>query len=152
MLYQLRKLSAQEQTIMLQAPIWVSLLIACADMEINEDEIKKAKEFIRLKTFTEESDVRNLYRELNEDIDHAIEVESHAMPFDGQERITYLSDKLAQLNKILPKLELRYAIQFHRTLKELALSVAQSEGGLLGIGTVSHKEEEFISLPMIETP
>ena len=44
MLYQLQKLSEQERLAVQQSPVWVTLLIACANHDIEESEIDRAKE------------------------------------------------------------------------------------------------------------
>ncbi len=41
MLYQLKNLSQEEQSIVLKSPIWVTLLIACSDFDIEEAEIER---------------------------------------------------------------------------------------------------------------
>lgn len=152
MLYQLRNLTESEKNVMVNAPVWVTLLIACADNDLHADEIKKAEEIINTRSFTENSDVRELYKELNEDFDHLVQIEINNLPLTGDERITQLVENLKQLNTIYPKLEHAYATQFHNSLKKLAALVAQADGGFFGIGSISYKEAEYIQLPMIETP
>jgi hypothetical protein len=152
MLYQLRKLSNSEQEIMLKAPIWVSLLVACADQHLDESELKTAKKLIHVKTFSEASDVRNLYREIELSIDQTVDEECAALPFDPVERIGYLQNKIEQLNALFPKLEHTYALQFYKSLKDLALHIAKAEGGVLGIGNINNEEYPFLKLPMLQKP
>ncbi|MBR9859269.1 hypothetical protein GYB22_00660 [bacterium] len=137
---------------MLKSPVWVSLLVACADQHLDEHEIETAKKIVHVKTFSEASDVRNLYTELDHNIDATVETESAAMPQDPKERIKYFEAKLAQLNDILPKLEHTYAVQFYKSLKNIALHIAKSEGGVLGIGNINDAEEHYLDLPMIQKP
>lgn len=152
MLYQLRNLNDSEKNVMVNAPVWVTLLIACADNDLNKDEIKKAQEIINTRSFTENSDVRELYKELNEDFDHLVQIEINNLPLNGEERIAQLVENLKQLNAIYPKLEHAYAAQFHKSLTKLATLVAQADGGFFGIGSISYKEAEYLKLPMIQQP
>jgi tellurite resistance protein len=152
LLYQLRNLTDIEKNAMVNAPVWVTLLIACADNDLNPDEIKKAAEIIHARSFSEESDVRNLYKEIDEDFNHLVQIEINNLPLVGEERIEQLTENLKQLNAIYPKLEHAYATQFHRSLQKLASLVAQADGGFLGIGSISYKEAEYIKLPMITAP
>ncbi len=152
MLYQLRNLSEKEQNVVINAPVWVTLLIACADNDLNRDEIKKAANVIHVRSLTEDSEIRNLYKEISEEFEHLVQIEINNLPLLGEDRITQLSDNLSQLNDIYPKLESTYATQFHKSLLKLASLVAQADGGLFGIGSISYKEAQYIKLPMITAP
>ena len=152
MLYQLRDLEQNEQNIMINAPVWVTLLIACADNNLNREEIKKAAKVIHLRAITEDSDVRNIYKELDEDFEHLVQIEINNLPLMGEDRISQLTENLEKLNAIYPKLDHTYAVQYHKSLLKLAALIAQAEGGLFGIGSISYKEAEFIHLPMIQKP
>ncbi len=152
MLNQLRNLNTEEKQVILRAPIWVSLLIAGADEDLDPTEIDKAKEVINIRTYTEDSELRALYKELNQDLDHAIQVEINHLPMVGEKRIANLEGKLQQLNAILPKLERAYATDYYNGLKRLAAIVAQSDGGFFGIGAISYKEAAYLQLQMINKP
>ena len=152
MLYQLRNLNEEEKSVIFNAPIWVTLLIACVDEDINPNEIDKAKEVINVRALTEDSEVRQLYKELTFDFERAVQNAINELPLEGTKRIAHLVANLEQLNPILKKLEHSYAVNFYDGLTRLAAVVANSDGGLFGIGAVSVKEEEYIGLPMIEKP
>ncbi|MBT8327050.1 MAG: hypothetical protein KJP21_04960 [Bacteroidia bacterium] len=152
MLYQLKNLSEEEQSVVTKAPIWVTLLIACSDSDINEDEIDRAKEIIHIKTYTTQNDVQDLYKELNLNLDSEIDQALISLSSVGSERLTFLEDNLKRLNKIFPKLDKSYASQLYNSLRSLALSVAQSEGGFFGIARISEQEQQFLKLPMLDKP
>lgn len=125
---------------MLNAPIWVTLLIAAADETIDRSEINKAKDVIAVRAFAEQGDLKKLYKEVSNEMDQAIQRAINELPLDGEERVAILSEKLEGLNTILPKLDKVYAINYVESLTRLASIVAQSEGGLFGIGSISHEE------------
>lgn len=151
MLFELRKLDSEEESVMLHAPIWTALLIGFADGELHDDELKKLREIIHVKTFAELNDVRKLYQELEkyEESAEILERELEVLPTNPQAREKYLIAGLTQLNDIFPKLSVEYSRQFLKSLKEIAAAVANADGGFLGFGSVSKAESKFIHLPMI---
>ena len=152
MLYQLQKLSAEEQTLVQRSPIWVTLLLSCADHDIDEAEIDRAKEIIHIKSFAVKNDVKNLYKDLDSHVDEEIDFALKSLSANGKERLAFLEQHIAKLNDIFPKLDHTYAVQLYNSLKSLAVSVAQSDGGLFGIGRISEEEAKYIELPMLKHP
>jgi hypothetical protein len=152
MLYQLQKLSSEEQTSIKRSPIWVTLLVACADYDIQEKEIDRAKEIIHIKSYALQNDLKNLYKELDANIEQEIDQALAAIPAAGNDRIQYLEEKISELNPIFEKLDSTFNKQLYKSLKSIALAVAQSDGGLFGVGRISHEEEHYISLPMLKKP
>ncbi len=152
MLYQLQNLSAEEQTLVQRSPIWVTLLIACADYDIKEEEIDRAKEIIHIKSFAVQNDVKNLYKNLDEHVDEEIDFALKSLSADGAERMLFLEQHIAKLNDIFPKLDHTYAKQLYNSLVSLATSVARAEGGLFGIRKIGQDEAKYIHLPMLQKP
>lgn len=152
MLYQLQNLSAEEQTLVRRSPIWVTLLIACADHNIEEAEIDRAKEIIRIKSFTLKNDVKNLYKNLDQHVDEEIDFALKSLSSDGKERLAFLEQHIAKLNNILPKLDQAYATQLYNSLLSLAVSVARADGFMFGINKISKDEAKYIHLPMLKKP
>lgn len=151
MLFELRKLNTDEETIVLQAPIWTALLIGFADGELHQDELDRLKELIHTKTYSELNDVRKLYQELKkfEEGTQLLEQELAVLPTNPTARIDYLTNNLSQLNDILPKLSVSYSRQYVRSLKQIAAAIANADGGFLGFGSVSQAESQYVHLPMI---
>ncbi len=152
MLYQLQKLSEQEQTLVRRSPIWVTLLIACADHDIEEAEINRAKEIIHIKSFTVQNDVRNLYKDLNQHVDEEIDFALQSLSADGKERLAFLEEHIAKLNGIFAKLDPTYATQLYNSLIGLAKVVARADGGLFGISKIGPDEAKYVNLPMLQKP
>ncbi len=152
MLYQLKNLSQEEQSIVLKSPIWVTLLIACSDFDIEEAEIDRAKEIMHIKTFTTSNDVQEVYKNLSENMDADIDTTLKTLSANGDERIEFITKNLSELNKILPKLDKTFAKQLYNSLKSLAFNVAKSDGGFFGIASISDQEEVLVKLPMIDKP
>lgn len=135
---------------MLKSPVWTAILIAAADGDINEDELDALKEVVHIKTFAEHNDVENLYEELEESLEETIQSVLNNLESQGKNRLNFLVSNLEKLNLVLPKLNATYARQYVNSLRSLAVSIANSSGGVLGIGTISWEEARYIDLPMIK--
>jgi len=90
MLYQLQKLSEEERIAVQQSPVWVTLLIACADHDIDESEIDRAKEIVHIKSFATQNDVKHLYKDLDSHIDQEIDNALRSLPAKRYECLVLL--------------------------------------------------------------
>lgn len=152
MLHQLRNLNQQEMDLLAAAPVWVMLLIACADQNIEEKEVNRGKEIIRIKSFAEKSDVRFIYSDLESQMDDIIDQSLKLLSADGEERMAFISAKLEELNEILAKIERSFAIQFYNSLRDLAIYVAQASDSFFGVISINMEEKKYIKLPMLKKP
>lgn len=150
MLFQLRELKESEQQIMMDAPVWVGILIGCADGKMTSQELKRIGEVIKTKTFSEHNDVHYLYTELaKNNLEENITGLFGQLTGTPEEKSKLASDKLAELNPILVRLNPTYAKQYRDSLHDVAVEVAKAAGGVLGIGSISHDEKELLNLPMV---
>lgn len=152
MLNQFTSLSQAEKDLILHAPLYVSVLIAGADGNINTDEKNRILELIHTKTFSERYELRELYKELDHDAAAELRQLIATVPNNTEERNALLSDKIAGLNKIFTKVDHAFAVQLYNSLKEFASYVATADGGWWGIGAVTAAEKDLIKLPMLENP
>ncbi|MCB0634110.1 MAG: hypothetical protein KDD15_30475, partial [Lewinella sp.] len=72
------------------------------------------------------------------------------LPNEVEERKQAISQKLARLNTILPKLDHFYARLYYNSLKSFADHVAHASGGVMGWLSVGFEEYKVIDLPMIK--
>lgn len=154
MLFQLRNLKDSEKETVKLAPIWVALYIANLDGKIEISELEKVKEVIHIKTYSEKNDVHYLYKELDNSsvLDDLIAGELTKLPQSVEERSAMLESRLAGLNQVFPKLDPEYTKQLYKSLRDIAVSVANAAGGVMGMGKITPEESEAIHLPMIEKP
>lgn len=152
MLHQLRNLNQQEMDLLAAAPVWVMLLIACADQNIEEKEVNRGKEIIRIKSFAEKSDVRFIFSDLESQMDDIIDQSLKLLSADGEERMAFISAKLEELNDVLAKIERSFAIQFYNSLRDLAIYVAQASDSFFGVISINMEEKKYIKLPMLKKP
>jgi hypothetical protein len=152
MLDHIHHLSEEEKNLVLQAPVYVSLLIAGADGHIQQEEQKRILELVHTKTFSEHYELRELYATLDHDLAEHLRQMMAALPEDTDERQAMLSGLLGRLNHIFPQLEKHFARRLYKNLREFAHYIAHADGGFWGISAVSDAEQQWIKLPMLEEP
>ena len=152
MLNHIQNLTEEEKELILNAPLFVSLLIAGADGNIDSDEKNRALELIHTKTFSERYELREMYKTLDRNAADEMRDMLAALPENTEERNQHLSDMLSRLNDIFPKLDASFAISLYENLRQFAHYVATAEGGWWGVGSIGTAEKVFVKLPMLNNP
>ncbi len=152
MLEFLNPLNPEEKHLLLEAPLYVSALIAGADGHINSEEKRRTLELVHTKTFSEKFGVRDIYRELDLHTSEHFDRLVNGLPEETTERQEFLSEKLAGLNTVLGKLNYSFAHRYYKSLREFAFYIATAEGGFWGINSVNNAEGHWVKLPMISEP
>lgn len=152
MLKNLVELKEEEKQLMIDAPLYVSILLAGADGEINSDEKKRTIELVHVKTYSETPALRDLYHEVEIDAQHRLNELLASLPDDLAARNEKLSSILEKINTILPKLEFHFAHRYYKSLRDFAHYVAETGGGFWKVGSVGEAEKVWVKLPMIQEP
>lgn len=152
MIPQLNRLSTEEQEFMLKAPILVAILIAGADGNIDRNEIREAMTLARKKQTKAGDGLTELYREIGEDFEDKLKILLRDYSVDAKQRNTVIVNELAQINSIFPKLDSNFSKNFYGSILDLAVKVAKSSGGLLGMKSIGAAEAMYVNLPMIKDP
>ncbi|NOT76130.1 MAG: hypothetical protein HOP08_14480 [Cyclobacteriaceae bacterium] len=150
MFKELEKLPGSEVELLAKAPLLVCILIAGADDEIDNKEIKGAIELAK-KSKTKAS-IAEFYRLVSEDFEDKLKIILQSLPQDSANRNLLISKELSQLNSILVKVDKIFSKDFYDSLRYIAKKIAESSGGLLGLKSVGEEEMKFIALPMIKDP
>lgn len=145
------KLDESEIELMLKAPILVCILIAGADGTIDKKEIKEGIA-VASKQKKSKSLLAQYFKEVSTDFEDKLLILTQAYPYLPSERSALIVQELEGLNKLFSKLDKEFAVAFYDMLRELALKIASSSGGLLGMRSVGSEEAEFVELPMINNP
>ena len=69
-----------------------------------------------------------------------------------KERAPKVIAELAQLNNILGRLDKEFSVELFESLKEIAVEIAKSSGGVLGLKSVGVEEAQYLTLNMIKDP
>jgi hypothetical protein len=152
MLQEFNKLSPAEVELMYKAPVLVCILIAGADGNIDNKEIKGAIALTEKKQNRSKSHLLPFYNELGQDFEDKLKIVIQEFPSSEAERSPLVVQALLGINPILKKLDRNFAIEFYSSLKEISSTIAESSGGLLGIKKVGDEEAKYVHLPMINDP
>jgi hypothetical protein len=143
------KLTESEVELMLKAPVLVCILIAGADGKIDRKEIREAIAQTRRKN---KPSLQGYLQEVSQDFEDKLKILIQSYPYEATQRNPILIDELSGLSVLWSKLERSFSAQFYQMLKELAVKIAGSSGGLWGLKSVDSTEAKFLELPMITDP
>lgn len=140
-------LNESEVNLLLKAPALITILIAGADNDIDDKEKSLGEKLVNYRTFTSDTKLHEYYEEVNENFESQLSTMiDNWKPGSGKE----ISNDLAGLNAILPKLDATYADLLKASWRSLAKKVAEADGGFVGFGSISKEESQLIDLSMIE--
>lgn len=152
MLYQLEKLNEAEKELVLNAPAYITILIAGADDDITESEIKRSLQLVHIKTYSESTEISDIYEKIDHDYEAHLNDLIDAMPKTLEARESFVIEKLSKLSEIMKKMDTRISHKYYLSLLSFAAFIARAAGGVFGFDRVSFREEKFVKLPMIEDP
>ncbi|HPI79937.1 MAG TPA: hypothetical protein PLM35_05325, partial [Cyclobacteriaceae bacterium] len=106
MINEFANLSSSEIELMLKGPILASILIAGADGNIDRKEIKASIELAKEKhKNAKSSHLAKFYLMVTEDFEDKLKVVLQGYPVDGDKRNAMITEELAGLNGLLPRLD-----------------------------------------------
>ena len=146
------KLTEEEINVLHSAPILVSILIAGADNEIDNSEIKKAVSISKDKQKRARASLLDYYKEIGNNFEDKLKVMIQGFPSSAKDRNPIIIEELEKLNDILPKIDSHFASEFYESLKDIAKKIAESSGGVLGYMAIGYEESKLIGLNMIDDP
>ncbi len=152
MIPQFNRLSQEEQEFMYKAPILVSILIAGADGDIDRSEIREGLAQSKKKNRNAGMELMELYRQISEDFEDKLKIVLQGYPVEASHRNSLIAEELTRMNSLFPKLDRGFAAQYYKSICDIAMKVAQSSGGLLGMNSVGSAEARYVKLPMIKDP
>lgn len=150
MIPEFEPLREDEIQVMLQAPVYVAILIAGADGKIDKSERREAIEVARSKQSRSREQLHELYVKVGEQFEANFNKLIDELPSGTDARISAITTELRKLNFILPKIDKNFAIKYHASLKDLAKRIAEASGGVLGYLSVSYEESKLMELKMIK--
>jgi len=145
-------LDEEEIEIMRRAPVLIAILIAGADNKIDKSEIKEALRISKYKPIKARNLLVEFYQLIGADFEYNLIEEIASLPREVRKRNPVIISELEKLNKILPKLDKKFAIQFYESMKDIAKRIAKSSGGVLGYISVDYEESKLMELKMIKSP
>jgi hypothetical protein len=152
MIPEFKKLTPEENELMLKAPILVCILIAGADGTIDRKEIHGAIALARDKQRKERGVLSTYYQIMGEDFEDKLKIAIQKYPVEATQRTPLVVEDLSKVNAIFPKIDPGFATEFYRSILDIAGKIATSSGGVLGMKSVGQEEAKYVGLPMIQDP
>ncbi len=152
MINYLDPLSEEEKLFLQKAPVLVAILIAGADNKIDKSEIKEALRISRYKPIKARILLKDFYSSIGDEFEYNLIEEIASLPREARKRTPLIVEELKKLNKILPKLDRKFAVQFYESMKDIAKKIAKASGGVLGYISVDYAESKLMELKMIKNP
>lgn len=152
MIPEFNRLNTEETDIMFKAPFLIIILIAGADDKIDKHEMKQAIAISKLKLKRARRELVEYYNIVGQDFEDKLKIFIHDLPKDTGERNEEISKELAKLNDIFPKLDKKFAVNFYESMKDMAVKIAESSGGVFGFMSVGYEESKVVDLKMIREP
>ncbi|MEM6699795.1 MAG: hypothetical protein AAF599_15440 [Bacteroidota bacterium] len=145
------ELTEQEKQILFDAVPLITILIAGADDNIDEVEMKSAEKLAHIRTFDERSEeVKDYYEQIDGMVEDRINSYLTMLSKDRTERMNQVSAELAKLNPVLAKMDACYAAALYQSFLSFAKHIARASGGILRFLTIDPKEHKVVDLPMLE--
>lgn len=150
MIKEFEKLREDEVDVLMKAPVYVAILIAGADGEIDKSERREAIAIANNRQSRSREQLSEYYKHI--DFDAEFERLVDELPSGTEERTTAIIRELRKLNFIMKKVDRPFAVKLHASLKDLAKKVAEASGGVLSYLTVSYEESKLMELKMLQDP
>ncbi len=147
-----KDLSEKESSLVVNAIAYITILIAGADGNIDNKEKEWAAKVTKIRSYNLPIGLKDYYKLVGENYQNTLDELIDSLPNDVEERKSIIHNILSELNDILPKLNRNFSIQLVESYRSFAEHVAKASGGFIGIGSISSKEKELISLEMITYP
>jgi len=152
MIQEFKELTEEEVDFMLRVPALICTLVAGADSNIDNSEIRESIAISKLKQTRARKALIEYYRAVGKNFESQFKEFNDSYPKNVDERNLLIIAELEKVNPILKKLDRSYSIKFYNSIKDLANKIAESSGGVLGFMSVSYAESKLIKLDMIKDP
>ena len=146
----LSNLNHEEYKILKSIPALVTILVGFADDNFNEHEIHMGELSTAFRKRAGNTIVKDYFEWVYNDYSHIFkQVYAEAKQMNQEDRLNQISEQIAQVNHILPKIDRNYALALVDSWRGLAKAIAHASGGMFGRFAVSFGESEVMDLNMI---
>ena len=149
MIRELEHLSQTEIEQLVDAVPLITILIGGADGKLDKDEKDWARKITEIRTYNSSDDLNEFYKLVGESYTKKVDSFLESFPNQIEDRTNLISEKLADLNEIMSKLDNTFGSELYESYKSFAEHVAKASGGFLRFFNVSNEEKKLIDLPML---
>jgi hypothetical protein len=126
-----KNISEQENEALKKFPVYVSLLAADSDGKLDEAEKKLAVKFSHIKTYSCDPLLTEFYKEADIVFENNIDELDKNLPVIKAQREATIKKELANLEKIVLKLDEEYVSVMHRSMKSFKEHVSKAHHNVL---------------------
>jgi hypothetical protein len=131
MIEEFEELPEEEQKLLLQAPVIVSLLASIGNGEINQWKKIDAIKLAHVKTFTAPLLLIRYYKEVDKTFKHDFQLFEKIYTPINDASTSLLQNKIALINNVIAKLDDEFALALHESLLSYAEHVKKAYKGFL---------------------
>jgi hypothetical protein len=142
----------EELDVLALAPVWVILLVAGADGNIDRKEKQEALSIMQRWCDCIGPESPDLWRDVVQNFETNIRGYQMLLPSDPEKRNEVLVSKINRLNDFIDRLDRAFADRYVAFLRDLANRVATASGGFFRYRTTQAESDRFAGLPMIAYP
>lgn len=147
---QFNHLSEDERNLLYSTPSLITFLIGGADNNFDTKEEVQSEHLVRIRTATGDPMLFDFYKHIEQTyFDQLDATVKKYVNLPVAERTEMISNELAKLNEILPKIDNLFARALLKSLRSLAKAIAEASGGVFGFLEISYEEEHLMGLNMI---
>lgn len=128
----------------------ITILIAGADGEIDEQELNWAEKLTGIRTYAKPEELNAYYLDVEDGFEDRLTSLLSSLPKKLSEREEEINKRLASLNEVFTCLSNPVSFQLYESFTSFAKHIAKASGGFLRFGSISSAEKKWIDLPMIE--
>ena len=144
------KLTEAEKQLMLDAVPLITILVAGADGEMDDNELEWAEKLTEVRSYDFHSKLNEYFQEIGKNFTDRLGELNKEFPKETAVRTAAISARLAELNPILRKMDDFDAAIYYDNFLTFAEHVAKASGGILRFMAIGAAEKEVISLPMLD--
>jgi hypothetical protein len=142
-------LSQEEVALLKDAHAYITVLIAGADGNIDEQELSWAEKIVQIRTFAGDERLKEFHDSVNQELPARIKSVLESLPSNPAERNARISEILSTLNPILASLNPSIASYLYKGYVSFAQRIAKASGGVLSFFSIGPEERKWVGLPMI---
>ena len=142
-------LSSEEYTQLKDMIAYITVYVAAADGEIDQEEKEWAEKVTKIRSYNLPEDLKSFYKDVGVDFHDKLEGLITSLPKPMAERMEIIEAKMADINPVLAKLDAKLGAELYGSFRSFAKHVAKASGGFLGFFSIGPREAELIELSAI---
>jgi len=148
-------LSVDDKTALIEAPVYITILIGAADNNLDDTEKEWGERLTHFRSITTEEYVQKFYEEADK-VFHkkllSVLASYETKGFTNVQKLEDARNSLKRVNQTLSHLDEDIANNIYNSLLSFAKHIAKVSGGILHMGGISPEEKELLDLKMIDPP